>query len=412
MVTGMSFDTQSAKERERLSRSTPASTGTGLSTCGLFAGIGGIELGLEATGHATVALCEIEAPAQSVLEHGFPGVTVHSDIRELESLPAADLVTAGFPCQDLSQAGTKKGITGASSGLVAEVFRLIADKNRPKWLLFENVSYMLRLDQGKAMAYLTSELESVGYRWAYRTVDARSFGVPQRRQRVFVLASRSEDPREVLFADDAAVDSFPDKVGDVDAGSLYGFYWTEGLRGLGWTRDAVPTIKGGSSLGIPSPPAIWDPSTGRVGTPEIRDAERLQGFPGGYTEPAIGATRRDGPRWNLVGNAVCVPMSKWIGNRLMDPSSVAGEERRLPDGTRWPKAAWGELGGRWEVGVSLCPYSPKYDLSKFLEYPLRPLSPRATAGFLSRAFRSKLNFPDGLIDALENHLCMMQSKAV
>jgi DNA (cytosine-5)-methyltransferase 1 len=321
-------------------------------------------------------------------------------------------VTAGFPCQDLSQAGAKKGITGTSSGLVSEVFRLVGGKKKPRWLLFENVSYMLRLDQGQAMAYLTKELESNGYRWAYRTIDARSFGIPQRRQRVFVLASRTDDPREVLFADDAGVDLFPDKVGDVDEDASYGFYWTEGLRGLGWARDAVPTIKGGSGLGIPSPPAIWEPSTGRIGTPDIRDAERLQGFRARYTEPAIGEARRDGPRWNLIGNAVCVPMAKWIGTRFMEPGPVVASERPLLDGARWPQAAWGDSGGRWEVDASLCPRNPKYNLARFLKYPLKPLSARATAGFLSRAGRSKLRFPKGLLEALEDHNYMMEAQAV
>jgi DNA (cytosine-5)-methyltransferase 1 len=385
---------------------------TGLKTCGLFAGIGGIELGLEASGHTTVSLCEIEPSAQSVLVHRFPGLIVQPDIRELKSLPATDLVAAGFPCQDLSQAGKKIGIAGARSGLVSEVFRLVGGKKQPRWLLFENVSYMLRLDRGEAMTYLTMELESLGYRWAYRTVDARSFGIPQRRQRVFILASRTDDPREILFADDAEVNVFPDKVGDVDEDSSYGFYWTEGLRGLGWTRNAVPTVKGGSRLGIPSPPAIWEPSTGRIGTPDIRDAERLQGFPARYTEPAIGATRRDGPRWNLVGNAVCVPMSKWIGSRLVSPGPIVTEEHRLPDGAKWPRAAWGEAGARWEVSASLCPRTPKYNLTQFLKYPMKPLSPRATAGFLSRTNRSKLRFPEGLIDALEHHLDMAEAEAV
>jgi DNA (cytosine-5)-methyltransferase 1 len=346
-----------------------------------------------------------------VLDRRFPDLTVWSDIRDLKTLSGADLVTAGFPCQDLSQAGTKKGITGRRSGLVSEVFRLVGGRKKPKWLLFENVSYMLRLDRGKAMAYLTQEIEAHGYRWAYRTVDARSFGVPQRRQRVFVLASRDHDPREVLFADDAGVDSFPDKIGEVSHDSSYGFYWTEGLRGLGWTRDAVPTVKGGSRLGIPSPPAIWQPSTGLIGTPDIRDAERLQGFRSRYTEPALGDKRRDGPRWNLIGNAVCVPMTRWIGSRLMNPGSVAGLEHRALGDSKWPRAAWGESGGRWEARVSLCPRRPRYNLDKFLNYPLKPLSRRATSGFMGRAHRSKLRFPDELIDALEDHLDMMEAEA-
>src|SRR5207248_8666113 len=103
-----------------------------------------------------------------------------------------------------------------------------------------------------AMDYLTTRLEKLGFDWAYRVVDACSFGVPQRRKRVVLVASKSEDPRTVLFADDAG-----ERLFSLREDSACGFYWTEGLRGLGWAIDAVPTLKGGSTIGIPSPPAIW-----------------------------------------------------------------------------------------------------------------------------------------------------------
>ncbi len=99
-------------------------------------------------------------------------------------------------------------------------------------------------------------------------------------------------------------------------GLACGFYWTEGVRGLGWAVDAVPTLKGGSTIGIPSPPAIWMPD-GEIVVPEIRDAERLQGFDADWTEPAAATSRRKGARWKLVGNAVSVPVARWVGERLV-----------------------------------------------------------------------------------------------
>src|SRR5262249_12660226 len=140
-------------------------------------------------------------------------------------------------------------------------------------------------------------------KWAYRVVDTRAFGFPQRRQRVLLLASRKRDPRQVLLADDVADMAPPKK-----RNTAHGFYWTEGNAGLGWARDAIPTLKGGSTLGIPSPPAIWLPR-GQLVTPDIRDAERLQGFPAGWTAAASPTSaKRNGPRWRLVGNAVSVPV--------------------------------------------------------------------------------------------------------
>ena len=128
--------------------------GESLSVAGLFAGIGGIELGLHRAGHESTLLCEIEPGARAVLTRHFPGVPIESDVKRLKGLPDVDVLAAGFPCQDLSQAGRTAGIHGKQSGLVEHVFRLLdARKKKPRWLLIENVPFMLQLDRGKAMRY-------------------------------------------------------------------------------------------------------------------------------------------------------------------------------------------------------------------------------------------------------------------
>lgn len=166
---------------------------------GLFAGIGGIELGLSRAGHVTSLLCELDPAARAVLTHRFPDVPTYADVRELKKLPKdTELITGGFPCQDISQAGHTKGIAGRNSGLIDEIFRLLATNDVPHVLL-ENVSFILSLNRGAAMSHVTSELERLGYRWAYRVIDSRAFGLPQRRQRLFLLASRTMDPVEALM---------------------------------------------------------------------------------------------------------------------------------------------------------------------------------------------------------------------
>ncbi|HVF13565.1 MAG TPA: DNA (cytosine-5-)-methyltransferase [Acidimicrobiales bacterium] len=378
----------------------------GFRVAGLFAGIGGFERGLEEAGGQAELLCENWEPAQAVLSDRFPDVTLVSDVRDVEALPAVDVVTAGFPCTDLSQAGRTLGIQGKASGLVGEVFRLL-ERRRAPILILENVRNMLVLNGGAAMRYLVDELEELDYRWAYRLIDSRFTGVPQRRQRVILVACRDVDPRGVLFADDAGE---PDSARYAD--NCFGFYWTEGLKGVGWARDALPTLKGGSTIGIPSPPGVWVPTNDlgrRLVVPAIEDAEQLQGFPRGWTESADQLSSRRGTRWKLVGNAVTVGVSAWIGRRVRDPGEPFLEDAAMQAGDRWPKAAFGAAGKVWAVDASMWPaHEPYVHLDEIIDLEsVAPVSARGAAGFLSRARRGSLNFVHGFLDDVAEHVQFM-----
>ena len=379
-----------------------------LTVAGLFAGIGGIESGMHQAGHSTTLLCELDPGARRVLERRF-GLRVEPDVRRLGALPRVDVLAAGFPCQDLSQAGRTAGIGGDQSGLIGEVFkRLRNKKDGPRWLVLENVPFMLQLQRGHAMRYLVEQLESLGFTWAYRIVDTRAFGLPQRRQRVWLLASRTDDPRPILFGSDAR-----ERTPEFSRRLLCGFYWTEGSRGLGWAVDAVPTLKGGSTIGIPSPPAIWDALDGGIVTPSIQDAERLQGFEVDWTEPALDvAGVRRGHRWKLVGNAVSVPVAKWLGDQLANPQDASFEFARLNEVSVWPKAAWGHHGKVYAVNVSTWPVARRpTHLRDFLQFPCTPLSHRASQGFLSRFEASTLRKESGFIEAIRRHVQRMHRPA-
>jgi len=376
-----------------------------MKVAGMFAGIGGLEIGLSQSGHSTSLLCEIWEPARAVLTARFPDTPVEEDITRLRSLPAdVELLIGGFPCQDLSQAGMTAGIEGTKSSLVGHIFRLLEQRRVP-WVVLENVSFMLHLDRGRALATIVSAFEELGYRWAYRVVNSLAF-LPQRRQRVIFVASNTDvDPADVILADETE----PPKVETHLATHAHGFYWTEGLRGLGWAPDAIPTLKNGSTVGIASPPAVLLPD-GRVITPDIRDAERLQGFPAGWTEPAESVARRS-IRWSLVGNAVTVPVANWLGERLKEPGEYLRErDRALPGDGRWPKAGRFDGAGRLGVEIGSFPvWHARPPLADFLIHGGAPLSARATRGFLGRTERSSLRFVDGFQEALRAHLNQVEA---
>ncbi len=381
-----------------------------LATVSLFSGVAGIEQGLAAAGVSDVAwFCERWDAARAVLAARYADVEVKDDVTAIRDFDGAALVTAGFPCTDLSQAGLTQGLAGVNSGLVIGVLEKIA-AYRPDWVLLENVPNMLHLGRGAAMNRIVSDLENAGYSWAYRVVDSRFAGLAQRRRRVFLLASRVMDPARILLGEDHG-EPEPDQ-----QATAFGFSWTEGNRGVGWAVGATPTLKGGTTVRVASPPAIWLPGE-RVGRqivrPSIEAAESLQGLEPGWTSPA---PERD--RWKLVGNAVSVPVARWIGGRLARRSELreAFEDGvLLAEGAGWPTAARGTSDGkRWAVDVSEFPCGPVADQVQDLgdlltRYGSEPLSWRATKGFRDRLRASSLRYRADFMAALDAHVDHMSA---
>jgi DNA (cytosine-5)-methyltransferase 1 len=140
-----------------------------LNITGIFGGIGGFELGLARHGHSTSLFCEIDPEAAAVLSRRFPGVPISSDIRRTADLAAmvsskSNLLTAGFPCADLSQAGLTAGFAGGRSNLIRDVVKVLKLRPFPH-VLIENVPNWRHLHGGRYFAEVIDALERLGYRW-------------------------------------------------------------------------------------------------------------------------------------------------------------------------------------------------------------------------------------------------------
>jgi DNA (cytosine-5)-methyltransferase 1 len=175
----------------------------------LFAGVGGFDLAMERNGVDVVANVEIDKQCQKVLAKHFPNAKQFSDITDVKGSdliaagfkPNRGIITGGFPCQDLSVAGKRRGLAGERSGLFWEIARLI-EETQTEWFILENVPGLLTSNKGRDFGVVVGTMADLGYSLAWRVLDAQHFGVPQRRRRVFIVGRRAGDrlsAAEVLF---------------------------------------------------------------------------------------------------------------------------------------------------------------------------------------------------------------------
>lgn len=206
----------------------------------LFTGIGGFDLAAERVGINVVWQCEVDAQCRSVLSRHFPLATCIPDVvmaralvepknhaRIATKLVRPDILCGGFPCQDLSVAGKRSGLAGARSGLWF-VFRRIIACVRPSWVFIENVPGLRSSNGGRDLGTILWQLGKLGYRWAYRSLDAQYHGLAQRRERLLIVGSLAgrAHPGQILFDADCLPGnpppqrtSQPNIAGTIDAGT-------------------------------------------------------------------------------------------------------------------------------------------------------------------------------------------------
>ncbi len=264
-----------------------------LSVC---SGIEAASVAWNPLGWKAVAFSEIEPFPCAVLAHHYPDTPNWGDMTKFQEWPdePIDLLCGGTPCQSFSVAGLRKGLDDPRGNLML-TFGAIAAKYRPKWLVWENVPGVLSSNGGRDFGTFLGMLGQLGHGFAYRIHNAEYFGVPQRRRRVFVIGCLGDwrSAAAVLFEQE----SFK---GDSSA------RW--GPR----TVHPCLTAKGARA---------FDDRTGYVleeqgiRTTTPLEHERLMGFPDGYTL-LPGKRSADTPRFHALGNSWCVPVVRWIGERI------------------------------------------------------------------------------------------------
>jgi len=283
-----------------------------------FSGIGGFDLGLEKAGMEIVFQSEINQFCQKILKAHWPDVKLNTDINKLKpaEIPVADLWCGGFPCQDLSLAnqGKRKGLKGERSGLFYKFSELVRDR-LPRWLILENVPGLLNSDEGRDFAILLSTLDELGYGISWRVLDAKYFGTPQRRRRVYIVGSFGNlNSSKVLFESEATQIAPRAGLGkrDIVAGGLQksiGNSTTYSIQhaGIGRKSAAGPQAKGFRNDGETYTLDSRGSSDAVCSTNDAYRIRKDSGFSG----------KLDSNRYRAVGNAVAVPIIEWIGNRIM-----------------------------------------------------------------------------------------------
>ena len=292
----------------------------------LFAGIGGIRIGFESQGCEVVFTSEWDSAAQATYELNY-GVKPHGDITQIneKDIPSFDILLAGFPCQPFSQAGLKKGLADTRGTLFFDVARIV-NHHRPKVVFLENVKRFKTHDGGNTFAVVKDTLEGMGYKVFAEILNAKDFGVPQNRERIYIVAFLGE----IEF-------NFPKLskkevcVGDILEKSVESKYTISDKLWAGHKRRKEEHIAKGNGFGY----SLFNnasPYTSTISAryykdgSEIliaqkgknprkitpREAARLQGFPDKFKLPSS-----DTQAYKQFGNSVAVPVIKALAKEVL-----------------------------------------------------------------------------------------------
>ena len=336
----------------------------------LFAGVGMARMGMEQAGFECLYTCEFDKYKRREYEIIHGNEPEGCDIREVRAadIPRADVWFFGAPCQDFSIAGLRKGLGGDRSSLISEVFRLIEEKekDKPEWLVYENVKGMLSANNGYDFLSIIIAMDELGYDVEWQTLNTKNFGLPQNRERVYTIGHLRErgskqilpitssngkdcntkinivgstDPnkkiqqRKCIYGDDglmgciAATDYKEPRIVQIGRAkdskrynpSVYRVYGTEGLS------PCLNTMQGGgrephvlvnSNECEKDGVFIQDGKEYTIRKLTPKECMRLQGVPDEYTDRLIQSGISDSQIYKAAGDGLSVPIAKEIGERI------------------------------------------------------------------------------------------------
>ncbi|MCU0326364.1 MAG: DNA (cytosine-5-)-methyltransferase [Spirosomaceae bacterium] len=321
----------------------------------LFAGIGGFRTGFERAGFECVFTSEIDSACQEVYEQNF-GEKPFGDITKIEPefLPDFDILLAGFPCQPFSISGRKLGFEDTRGTLFFNICQIIEQK-QPSVVVLENVKHLIHHDKKRTFKVIIESLKNLGYKVSYKILNAKDFGVPQNRERIFIIASKYKifdfsklrkktTPKLRDFLDNEGDFEILDKseytlieqIREQETGLLFAGYrnkgtWRKGVRpntehlsrvhrqpNRIYSIDGVhPTIPSQETSGRFF---IYIPEQDIVRKLTINECYRLMGFPENFKKH-----RRLSENYRQVGNSVAIPVIEEIAKSILKQNLLIDE---------------------------------------------------------------------------------------
>lgn len=328
----------------------------------LFAGIGGFRLGFEKNGFECVFTSEKDENCQQVYQNNF-GDKPFGDITLIEpkDIPDFDVLLGGFPCQPFSISGRKQGFKDTRGTLFFDICRIIEEK-QPKMVVLENVKHIIHHDKGKTLKVILSSLEELGYNVSHQILNARDFGLPQNRERIFIIGCKKSyfDFNKLKKSSPPKLKEYLDTTGDfiyLDESEytlienprkqLTGLIFT-GYRNKNiWKKGIRPNTEHLSRVhrqpnriysaeGVhPTLPSqetsgrffIYLPEKDKVRKLTVDECYRIMGFPDSFKRH-----KTTGEQYKQIGNSVAISVIEAISKQITEQRLLDDEPQRKTEG--------------------------------------------------------------------------------